>query len=191
MATAKPKTHASAGNPKVAGGKKPAKAAASARPKGKVAAKSPQKRDTGKVLLELKSLARELNQAAKGLTRKSSSNNPKEVSIILGNVERMTAEAATRSLEEAEHAKRVLASLLDSLGKDWSRHSIESSLRELTGHLTNIIVAQEFQDLAGQSLRVSIKALVGSIIVVEANGPTEDRRLSQLQVDSLLNDLMP
>ncbi|MCX7164183.1 MAG: hypothetical protein WCI19_04655 [Betaproteobacteria bacterium] len=147
-------------------------------------------RATGAVLSELKSLARELNKAAKGLNKKRS-GNPKDVSSILGNVERMTAEAATKSLIEAESAKLIVGRLTDSLSRDWSRKDIEASLKELGGHLTNIIVAQEFQDLAGQSIRHALKALVGAIIVTEGSGPTEDGRLSQNEVDSLLKGLMP
>jgi chemotaxis regulatin CheY-phosphate phosphatase CheZ len=161
-----------------------------AKPVTKAAARRPV-RDTGAVLSELKSLAKELNKAAKGLTKKRSGNNPKDVSTVLGNVERMTAEAATKSLIEAESAKLIVGRLSDSLGRDWSRKDIEASLKELDGHLTNIIVAQEFQDLAGQSIRHALKALVGAIIVTEGGGPTEEGRLSQTEVDSLLKDLMP
>lgn len=145
---------------------------------------------TGKVLSELKSLAKELNKAAKGLG-KPAGGNPKEVSAILGNVERMTAEAANKSLLEAEIAKQLVVSALETLGKDWSRMDLDAALRGIGGHLTNIIVAQEFQDLAGQALRKAMKALVGAIIVVDGGGPTEDQRLSQKEVDSLLKDLMP
>lgn len=144
---------------------------------------------TGQVLNELKSLAKELNKAAKGLG-KPSVGNPKEVSAILGNVERMTAEAANKSLLEAENAKQLVVSALETLGKDWSRVDLDAALRGISGHLINIIVAQEFQDLAGQALRKAMKALVGAIIVVEGGGPTEDQRLSQKEVDSLLKDLM-
>ena len=172
--------------------KKPASRAASPRkPAAKPGARRPASaRNTGAVLSELKSLAKELHKAAKGLSKKRS-GNPKDVSTILGNVERMTAEAATKSLIEAESAKLIVARLTDSLGRDWSRKDIEASLKELGGHLTNIIVAQEFQDLAGQSIRHALKALVGAIIVTEGGGPTEEGRLSQLEVDSLLKDLMP
>jgi len=160
----------------------------------KAAARKPAVRrpgsGTGDVLSELKSLAKELNKAAKGLGKKRS-GNPKDVSAILGNVERMTAEAATKSLIEAENAKLIVGRLTESLGRDWSRKDIEASLKELGGHLTNIIVAQEFQDLAGQSIRHALKALVGAIIVTEGGGPTEEGRLSQSEVDSLLKDLMP
>lgn len=155
----------------------------------KPVAKKPQQA-TGEVLNELKQLAKELNQAAKGLSKRSA-NNPKEVSAILGNVERMTAEAATKSLMEAEAAKDQVVQALASLGKDWSRKQLEELLTSVSRHLTNIIVAQEFQDLAGQSLRKAMKALVGAIIVVESGGPTEDQRLSQKDVDSLLKELMP
>ncbi len=158
----------------------------------KAPAKRPAKpkQETGAVLSELKLLAKELNQAAKGLSKRSASN-PKEVSVILGNVERITAEAATKSLLEAEAAKDQVQQALASLGKDWSRKQLEELLGKVSAHLTNIIVAQEFQDLAGQSLRKAMKALVGAIIVVEGGGPTEEQRLSQKDVDSLLNDLMP
>ncbi|MBI3525891.1 MAG: hypothetical protein HY066_15465 [Betaproteobacteria bacterium] len=149
--------------------------------------KAPQ--STGQVLGELKSLAKELNKAAKGLG-KASADNPKAVSTILGNVERMTSEAANKSLLEAEAAKMLVGAALEMLGKDWNRKELEAALRGIGGHLTNIMVAQEFQDLAGQSLRKATKALVGAIIVVESGGPTEDQRLSQREVDSLLNDLM-
>ncbi len=155
----------------------------------KAAARSTPVRATGAVLTELKSLAKELNKAAKNLNNKRS-GNPKDVSTILGNVERMTAEAATKSLIEAENAKLIVTKLLESLGRDWSRKDIEASLKALGGHLTNIMVAQEFQDLAGQSIRHALKALVGAIIVTEGGGPTEDGRLSQNEVDSLLKDLM-
>lgn len=145
---------------------------------------------TGHVLLELKALAKELNKAAKGIG-KGATGNPKAVSAILGNVERMTAEAATKSLMEAESAKTIVAATLDTLNKNWNRADIEAALRGIGGHLTNIIVAQEFQDLAGQALRKATKALVGAIIVVEGGGSTEDQRLSQKDVDSLLKELMP
>ncbi len=169
---------------------KVARPVAGRKPAAKKTARVAPARATGAVLSELKSLAKELNKAAKGLSKKRS-GNPKDVSTILGNVERMTAEAATRSLIEAESAKAIVGRLTESLGRDWSRKDIESSLKELGGHLTNIIVAQEFQDLAGQSIRHALKALVGAIIVTEGGGPTEDSRLSQNEVDSLLKDLMP
>jgi chemotaxis regulatin CheY-phosphate phosphatase CheZ len=180
--------------PKSSSARKPAARPAAprkpaAKPAVKPAARRPA-RGTGAVLSELKSLAKELNKAAKGLTKKRSGNNPKDVSTVLGNVERMTAEAATKSLIEAESAKVIVSRLSDSLGRDWSRKDIEASLKELGGHLTNIIVAQEFQDLAGQSIRHALKALVGAIIVTEGGGPTEEGRLSQTEVDSLLKDLM-
>ena len=139
---------------------------------------------------ELKQLARELNHAAKGLTKRTA-GNPKEVSSILGSVERMTADAATKSLLEAEAAKQFVKEAQTSLGKDWSRKELEEKLAGVSGHLTNIIVAQEFQDLAGQALRKAMKALVGAIIVVEGGGLTEEQRLSQMDVDSLLKELMP
>lgn len=167
--------------------KKPAAAKPAA--KKKPVARKP-KQATGEVLDELKQLARELNQAAKGLSKRSA-NNPKEVSTILGNVERITAEAATKSLLEAEAAKDQVGQALASLNKDWSRKQLEELLGNVSRHLTNIMVAQEFQDLAGQSLRKAMKALVGAIIVVESGGPTEDQRLSQKDVDSLLKELMP
>ena len=176
---------------KTSSAKAASRSAASSKPAAKTTARRPaSKRATGSVLSELKSLARELNKAAKGLSKKRS-GNPKDVSSILGNVERMTAEAATKSLIEAESAKLVVTRLNDSLGRDWSRKDIEASLKELGGHLTNIIVAQEFQDLAGQSIRHALKALVGAIIVTESGGPTEEGRLSQNEVDSLLKDLLP
>ncbi|MBS3934954.1 MAG: hypothetical protein KGZ43_02175 [Sulfuritalea sp.] len=158
----------------------------------KAAARKPAaaKRATGEVLSELKQLARELNLAAKGLSRRSA-GNPKEVSVILGNVERMTADAATKSLLEAEVAKQLVGEARASLGRDWSRKELEEKLDGIGGHLTNIIVAQEFQDLAGQALRKATKALVGAIIVVEGGGSTEEQRLSQKDVDSLLKELMP
>lgn len=162
--------------------------------KTRSAAKKPAARQqaqaTGQVLNELKQLAKELNQAAKGLSKRAA-GNPKEVSTILGSVERMTADAATKSLAEAEAAKQLVKDAHASLGKDWSRKELEEKLAGVSGHLTNIIVAQEFQDLAGQALRKAMKALVGAIIVVESGGPTEEQRLSQKDVDSLLKDLMP
>jgi len=144
---------------------------------------------TGQVLTELKSLAKELNKAAKGLGN-NTTGNPKEVSAILGNVERMTADAANKSLLEAESAKQLVVAARDTLSKDWSRKELDEALRDISGHLTNIIVAQEFQDLAGQALRKAMKALVGAIIVVEGGGPTEEQRMSQKEVDGLLKDLM-
>ena len=171
---------------------KPAtKAKASVKPAGKPAApkRTGRKAET-KVLDELKDLARELKEAAKGLNKKSA-NNPKQVSTILGSVERMTADAANKSLTEAEAAKILLDATLETLSKNWSRQDIEANLKAIGAHLTNIVVAQEFQDLAGQSLRKATKALVGAIIVVEGGGPTEENRLSQNEIDGLLNDLMP
>ena len=156
--------------------------------------KAPAKRvkdSSSHVLSELKDLARELKQAAKGLNKKAAGQKPKEVSSILGSVERMTADAANKSLAEAEAAKVLVGATLDSLSKNWNRQDIESHLKAVSAHLTNIIVAQEFQDLAGQSLRKATKALVGAIIVVEGGGPTEDKRLSQSEIDGLLKDLMP
>lgn len=164
--------------------KVPAKSSLSRKP----APKKPT-RATGQVLSELKSLAKELNKAAKGLG-KSSNGNPKEVSAILGSVERMTADAANKSLLEAESAKQLVVAALETLGKDWNRKDLDAALHGISGHLTNIIVAQEFQDLAGQALRKAMKALVGAIIVVEGGGSTDDQRLSQKEVDSLLKDLM-
>lgn len=155
----------------------------------RVAPKKPPQ-STGQVLCELKSLAKELSKAAKGLGKKTAAGNPKHVSTILGNVERMTADAANKSLLEAEAAKSLIHASLDMLGKDWSRKDLDIALRGISGHLTNIIVAQEFQDLAGQALRKAMKALVGAIIVVESGGPTEDQRLTQKEVDSLLKDMM-
>lgn len=175
--------------PKVAA-KPVARKPAVSKPAAKPTRKATSVKDTGQVLQELRTLARELNKAAKGLGKKRGGNDPKQVSVILGNVERMTAEAATKSLIEAENAKIIVVNVLDNLGKDWSRKGIETSLKELSGHLTNIMVAQEFQDLAGQSIRQAMKALVGAVLVVEGGGPTEDRRLSQNEVDKLLNDLM-
>ncbi len=166
------------------------KAASKPKTVRKPAAKKPPTQATGQVLSELKELAKELNQAARGLSKRSA-GNPKEVSVILGSVERMTADAATKSLLEAEVAKQLVKEAQASLGKDWSRKELEEKLASVSGHLTNIIVAQEFQDLAGQALRKAMKALVGAIIVVEGGGPTEEQRLSQKDVDSLLRDLMP
>lgn len=166
------------------------KAASKPKTVRKPAAKKPATQATGQVLSELKELAKELNQAARGLGKRSA-GNPKEVSVILGSVERMTADAATKSLLEAEVAKQLVKEAQASLGKDWSRKELEEKLASVSGHLTNIIVAQEFQDLAGQALRKAMKALVGAIIVVEGGGPTEEQRLSQKDVDSLLKDLMP
>lgn len=188
MATAK-KTVVKKVAPKAAP-KAAARKPAVGKPAAKPSRKTTSVKDTGQVLQELKTLARELNKAAKGLGKKRGGNDPKQVSVILGNVERMTAEAATKSLIEAENAKIIVGNVLDNLGKDWSRKGIETSLKELSGHLTNIMVAQEFQDLAGQSIRQAMKALVGAVLVVEGGGPTEDRRLSQNEVDKLLNDLM-
>ena len=142
---------------------------------------------TGKVLQELKLLAKELNQAAKGLSKRSA-NDPKVISAILGNVERMMSEAADKSLAEAEAAKQVIAGARDVLGKDWSRRDIEVALTGISGHLTNIMVAQEFQDLAGQAIRRAMKALVGAIVVEAA---ADDGKLSQNEVDTLLKGLMP
>jgi chemotaxis regulatin CheY-phosphate phosphatase CheZ len=192
MATKTPgKTKAAPARPT----KKPAaKPAAPKTPKKVVrtpgSAASAKKTDSSHVLNELRGLAKELKEAAKGLNKKAA-QNPRAVSGILGSVERMTADAANKSLTEAEAAKLLVGATLDSLSKNWSRQDIEASLKLIGGHLTNIIVAQEFQDLAGQSLRKAMKALVGAIIVVEGGGPTEEKRLSQNEIDGLLNDLMP
>ena len=192
MATIKkPAANKPAAKPAVKQVVKPAAKVSKAAPAARKAPAAKSPKDTKQVLAELKTLARELNKAAKGLGKKRSSNDPKAVTAILGNVERMTAEAATKSLIEAESAKVALDNILASLSKDWSRKTIEASLKDISGNLTNIMVAQEFQDLAGQSIRQAIKALVGAMIVVEGGGPTEDSRLSQKEVDSLLNDLMP
>lgn len=144
---------------------------------------------TGHVLNELKSLAKELNKAAKGLG-KASATNPKDIAAILGNVERMTADAADKSLAEAEAAKQILSVLRDSLSADWSRKEIDESVKAVSGHLTNIIIAQEFQDLAGQAIRRAMKHLVGAI-VVETVVSADDKRLTQSEVDSVLKELMP
>jgi hypothetical protein len=160
---------------------KPSARKSAARP---VPAKSPP---TSKVLQELKLLAKELNQAAKGLSKRSASD-PKVISAILGNVERMMSEAADKSLAEAEAAKQVIATSRETLGKDWARRDIETALAGISGHLTNIMVAQEFQDLAGQAIRRAMKALVGAIVVEAA---ADDGKLSQNEVDSLLKGLMP
>lgn len=190
-ASSKTGTSAKAAKKPAAAAKPVAKSAAkpTAKSAAKPAARAPRSQATGQVLNELKSLAKELNKAAKGISK--GADNPKEVSVILGNVERMTAEAATKSLMEAESAKQIVTATLETLGKNWSRQDIEAGLRGVSAHLTNIIVAQEFQDLAGQALRKAMKALVGAIIVVEGGGTLEDQRLSQKDVDSLLKDLMP
>jgi chemotaxis regulatin CheY-phosphate phosphatase CheZ len=181
----KPTTTTVKAKPKAPAVRKPAVVAKPAKPLIKKVA------GTGKVLDELKSLAKELNKAAKGLSTKNGAGNPKEVSAILGSVERMTADAANKSLVEAEAAKQKVTTTLETLSKNWSRQDIEAALKAISGHLTNIMVAQEFQDLAGQALRKATKALVGAIIVVEGGGPTEDQRLSQKEIDGLLKDLMP
>ncbi|MDP2825661.1 MAG: hypothetical protein Q8O52_23620 [Sulfuritalea sp.] len=64
---------------------------------------------------------------AKQIPAKTSSKKP----AILGNVERMTAEAATKSLIEADSAKLIVGRLTDSLSRDWSRTEIEASLKDL------------------------------------------------------------
>ena len=170
-----------------------AKAAATTRiaktkalPKKKSAARA--KPATGSVLSELKVLAKELNEAAKGISR-AAKHDPKAIAATLGNVERMTADAATRSLTEAEAAKQILAATRDSLGKDWSRKEIDEALRAVSAHLTHIIVAQEFQDLAGQAIRKAMNALVGAIVVETVAG--EGKKLSQAEADALMKQLMP
>jgi len=165
------------------------KSAVAKKPSLRSAAAKKTTQPTSQVLSELKSLAKELNKAAKGIG-KASTGNPREVAAVLGNVERMTADAANKSLLEAENAKLLVTGALDTLGHDWNRKDLDAALRGIGGHLTNIMVAQEFQDLAGQALRKAMKALVGAIIVVESGGPTEDLRLSQKEVDKLLKDLM-
>lgn len=181
----------------VAKGATPSRGAAKSTPTkattAKAGVKSPavsrrQAGSTGDVLKELKSLAKELSRTAKGLGTKAGGSNPAVVADILGSVERMTSDAATKSLQEAESAKLLLASARDSLGKDWSRKELDAAMRATSEHLTNIIVAQEFQDLAGQAIRKAMKALVGAIIVVEGGGADEGR-LSQSEVDKLLDVL--
>jgi len=169
--------------------KAPAKRKVVAKPAARRTAAKVPGQGTGRVLSELRSLAKELNKAAKGLG-KSSGGDPKEVSAILGNVERMTAEAADKSLLEAENAKHLVTTARDTLAKDWSRKDLDAALRGIGEHLTNIIVAQEFQDLAGQALRRAMKALVGAVIVVDGGGSAEGQRLSQKEVDLLLKGLM-
>lgn len=168
---------------------KPAKGAAkkpAARaPAGKASGRA--KPAAGSVLTELKSLAKELNAAAKGISR-ATKHDPKAIAATLGNVERMTADAATRSLAEAEGAKQILAMTRDSLGHDWSRKEIDEALRQVSAHLTHIIVAQEFQDLAGQAIRKAMKALVGAIVVDTVAG--DDKKLSQTEADALMKQLM-
>ncbi len=178
----KPQTRAKAGA-------KPA-----AKPAAKVATKPAAKKSaprakpaTGQVIDELKILARELSQAAKGLNR-ASKHDPKAIAATLGNVERMTADAANRSLMEAETAKQVIAATRDSLGRDWNRKEIEEALQLVSAHLTHIIVAQEFQDLAGQAIRKAMKALVGAIVEDTVAG--EDKKLSQSEADALMKQLM-
>lgn len=139
---------------------------------------------TGQVLQELKSLARELNQAARGLNKRAATD-PRVISAILGNVERMMIQAADMSLAEAESAKQIIAGTRDVLGKDWSRRQIDEALVGISGHLTNIMVAQEFQDLADQAIRKAMKALVGAIVV-----DSEEGKLSQVEVDKLLKGLL-
>jgi chemotaxis regulatin CheY-phosphate phosphatase CheZ len=139
---------------------------------------------TGQVLQELKSLAKELNQAAKGLSKRTATD-PKVISGILGNVERMMMEAANKSLAEAESAKQIVAGTREALGKDWSRRQIDEALVSISGHLTNIMVAQEFQDLADQAIRKAMTALVGAIVV-----DSEEGKLSQVEVDKLLKGLL-
>lgn len=173
MITKTKATASGGGNTKAAGDKRSAKKAAPV---------------TGQVLKELKELAKELNKAAKGLGKRNA-NDPKVIAEILGNVERMMSDAADKSLAEAESAKQVIGDVQQSLGRDWGRREIESALAAIGGNLTNIMVAQEFQDIAGQALRRAMKALVGAI-VVEAN-TAEDRKLSQNEVDNLLKGLMP
>jgi chemotaxis regulatin CheY-phosphate phosphatase CheZ len=167
-------------------GKAPAKKPAAKPVPRKSAARA--KPATGMVLSELKSLAKELNEAAKGISR-ATKHDPKAIAATLGNVERMTADAATRSLAEAEAAKQILAATRDSLGHDWSRKEIDEALRMVSAHLTHIIVAQEFQDLAGQAIRKAMKALVGAIVVETVAG--EDKKLSQSEADALMKALMP
>lgn len=178
-AVAKPERAASAG--KTSASSSPARtlAKATASDRRKPAA-------TGDVLKELKALAKELSRTAKGLGTKAAGSNPGAVADILGSVERMTSDAATKSLQEAESAKMLLASARDSLGKDWSRKELDAAMRATSEHLTNIIVAQEFQDLAGQAIRKAMKVLVGAIIVVDS---ADEGRLSQAEVDKLLDVL--
>jgi chemotaxis regulatin CheY-phosphate phosphatase CheZ len=197
-APAKPATKSATKSATKPAAKPATKPATPASPAKKTAVRKPAAKPAGRktakaadVLSELRELARELNKTAKGLNTKKGAGNPREVSSILGSVERMTAEAATKSLYEAENAKHIVVKLTDSLGKDWNRKEIEAALKLVGGHLTNIIVAQEFQDLAGQSIRKAMKALVGAIIVTEGGGTAEEGRLSQTEIDSLLQDLIP
>ena len=110
---------------------------------------------------------------------------------IIAEVGRVEAQIPRKEQSRAENysigdrVREVVARLTESLGRDWSRKDIEASLKAVGGHLTNIIVAQEFQDLAGQSIRQALKALVGAIVVTEGGGPTEEGRLSQGEVDDL------
>jgi chemotaxis regulatin CheY-phosphate phosphatase CheZ len=158
--------------------------AKTAKPRARKTGSSTKNAPTSQVLQELKTLAKELNQAARGLSKRTATD-PKVISAMLGNVERMMMEAADKSLAEAESAKQIIAGTRDALGRDWSRRQIDDALVGIGSHLTNIIVAQEFQDLADQAIRRAMKALVGAIVV-----DAEDRKLSQNEVDGLLKGLL-
>jgi hypothetical protein len=163
---------------------KPTPGKTTARPRArKAVATSKSTPATEQVLLELKTLAKELNQTAKGLSKRTATD-PNVISAILGNVERMMMDAANKSLAEAESAKLIVASTRECLGKEWSRRQIDDALVGISGHLTNIMVAQEFQDLADLAIRKAMKALVGAIVV-----DSEERKLSQTEVDRLLKGL--
>ena len=163
---------------------KPTPGKTTAKPRArKAAAANTSTPATEQVLLELKTLAKELNQTARGLSKRTATD-PNVISAILGNVERMMMDAANKSLAEAESAKLIVASTRECLGKEWSRRQIDDALVGISGHLTNIMVAQEFQDLADLAIRKAMKALVGAIVV-----DSEERKLSQTEVDRLLKGL--
>ena len=95
----------------------------------------------------------------------------------------------TNLLAEAEAAKLLVGATLDSLSRNWSRQDIEASLKLISGHLTNIIVAQEFQDLAGQSLRKAMtRHWSAPSSSSKAAGMNEEKRLSQTEIDGLLGN---
>jgi hypothetical protein len=81
------------GKTKAAPVKQVGKGASKAAPKKAVrkatSTSASRKSDSSAVLNELKGLARQLKDAAKGLNKKAA-QNPRDVSAILGSVERMT-----------------------------------------------------------------------------------------------------
>lgn len=153
--------------------------------------------------LKLGQLARQLHESLKAIEEECVSGN--ETSEIMStaqkrieHVERITSDAATKVIDHAENAKcRIEACIAKTRSNE-----IKTELNEIDTLLTEIIVAQEFQDITGQILRKVLTTLsdvesqlIGTLIE-NANSlsgpdvPTISKdSLKQTDVDSLLDSL--